>query len=366
MSGFQLKDFASIVASEVNHARSVTDKITDFIPGSVARTLLEAPAVEIEELYMQFFLGLRDAIPVATFRSFGFDKLPAKRAFGYASVASATPLAADIEIPAGTVFSTAAGATYTSTAAVTWAAGAVTVRVPVQADVVGLVGNAAAGVITDCALFPPSSGYTVSNAEISNGADVETDAEREARFAEFVRALSRGTNDACIYAAGTSRVLDADGNIDQFVTRLGFIEIPGRMSIYAYSNRGLASAELLGAGQRILDGYRMEDGTRVPGYRPAGVRVELLAMVERAVPMTIQVEMLPGFDLTSAVEQDLTDTYGTQIRAVQAGETLLIEDLVTALLSVAGVSKVVSESTSNITCSANEALIPGTLTIAPL
>ena len=83
---FQIKDFVSISAGSINHARAVTDKVTDWAPGSVARTLIEAPAVEIEELYLQMFLGLRDAIPVATFKSFGFEKLPAARAQGWVTV----------------------------------------------------------------------------------------------------------------------------------------------------------------------------------------------------------------------------------------------------------------------------------------
>ena len=49
---FQIKDFASITAGMLNHARSVTSKITDFQPGSVARTIMEAPAVEVEELVL--------------------------------------------------------------------------------------------------------------------------------------------------------------------------------------------------------------------------------------------------------------------------------------------------------------------------
>ena len=52
---FQIKSFNDIVLSQINHARSVTEKITDFAPGSVARTLMEAPAVEVEELYLQMF-----------------------------------------------------------------------------------------------------------------------------------------------------------------------------------------------------------------------------------------------------------------------------------------------------------------------
>lgn len=364
---FQIKDFTSIVAAQINHARSVTDKITDFQPGSVARTLMEAPAVEMEELYLQMFLGLRDAIPVATFKSFGFDKLPSRRAFGYASVSSETPLTAEIAIPVGTKFTTETGESYTSTVAATFAVGQTLVRVPVQADVTGLAGNVAAGVIIECALFPSSSGYTVGNSLIANGADPETDAEREARFAEFVAALSRGTVSACRYAAGSAVVLDADGNIDQFVTRVGLTEIPGRVTIFLYSNQGMASAELLADGQFRIEGGRDDiAGTITPGYRPAGVRVDVLAMAERLVPMSIQVQMLPGFTLTPAVRQDLTDIYAAEIGGVAAGDTLYLGSLVEALLAAPGVAAVVPGSTSNITCSVGEALMPGTLTITAL
>jgi Baseplate J-like protein len=367
MSGFQIKDFASIVASQINHARAVTDKVTDFAPGSVARTLIEAPAVEIEELYLQMFLGLRDAIPVATFKSFGFEKLPAKRAFGFVSVSTATPLTSAISIPAGTVFSTAAGANYSSTLAVTWAAGQTLVRVPVQAGVTGLAGNVAAGVITLSALFPSSSGFTVSNALIESGRDAETDSEREVRFADYVRSLSRGTVDACLYAAKAALVLDADGNIDQFVTRAGIVETPGRVSIYVYSNRGVASAQLLAAGQLLLDGYRDDaSGAILPGFRPAGVRVDVLPMSERAISMGLQVEMLDGYELTSLVIQSMTDIYSAAIRAVPAGETLYLGTLIEELLAAPGVQRIVPGYSGNITCGQSEALTPGLLTITAL
>ena len=79
---FQLKDFASIAASMINHMRAATQRLTDFSIGSVARTLVEAPAVEIDQAYQQFFLGLKEAIPVATYQSFDFERLPAKAASG--------------------------------------------------------------------------------------------------------------------------------------------------------------------------------------------------------------------------------------------------------------------------------------------
>lgn len=362
---FQIKDFTSIVASILNHMRGTQKKVTDFQPGSVARTLIEGPAVEVEELYMQMFIGLREAIPVATFLSFGFDKLPMRRAHGFVSVAADEPLEEDRLIPEGTVFTAIDGRTYTSTAIVTWEQGSSVIRIPVQADSNGLAGNIAGGLITESSLF--GDGFTISNPAIESGRDAETDDEREARFADFVASLSRGTVVACTYAAKSATVLDEDGNIYEYVTRVGLVEDPGFVRIYVYSSRGLASAELLTTAQRIIDGWRDETtGQITPGYRAGGVRVDVMRMNERAVPLSIAVQMLPGYELTSSVEQQLGDTYGTMLAGVQPGEVLYLGTVIDELLTVASVKRVVPQTNENIVCGAFETLIPGVFTVSAL
>jgi hypothetical protein len=363
---FQIKNFASITASIINHARSATKKVTDWIPGSVARTLVEAPAVEIEELYLQMFLGLREAIPVATYLSFGFGKLPPSYARGFVSVSSATPLTQAISIPIGTTFTTADGRTYLSTSALTWASGSSLIRIPIAAQYPGTAANVAAELITTSPLFTDSS-FDISNALIANGKDAETDAEREARFAEYVASLSRGTVVACTNAAKHTVVLDADGNIYEYVTRTGLYEIGGYVRIYLYSSRGLPSADLIAAAQRTMDGYRDEvTGEIVPGFRAGGVRFDVLAMTERAIPFTAAVKMLPGFTLNSTVIQQLSDAYSTALARVQSGEVLHIDTLVQELLSVDGVLQIVPSTNSNIVCGVFETLIPSTFTITSL
>lgn len=362
---FQIKDFASIVASQINHARSVTQKITDFQPGSVARTIMEAPAVEIEELYLQMLLGLRDAIPVATFLSFGFDRLPAAKARGFVSVSAGAPLADPITIPVGTEFSAGDGRVYTSTAEVVWLVGQDSVRVPVLAAVAGLSGNVAAGVINASPLF--GDGFTVSNSEILTGRDEETDLEREARFAEFVASLSRGTVTACIYAAKQARVLDADGNMAEYVTRVGIDEAPGRVRLYLYASGGAPSAAIIANGQLIIDGTRDDAaGTITPGFRSAGVRVDVLPMVERAINLSVQLQMVPGVPFTPDVQQALDDQFASAIRAVLPNQTLYLGTLVESLLRVPNVQSVVPLINENIVCGVNEALVPGDLTVVVL
>lgn len=362
---FQIKDFASIVASQINHARSVTTKLTDFQPGGVARTIMEAPAVEIEELYLQMFLGLRDAIPVATFLSFGFDKLPAAVAHGFVSITRDPAPASQIVIPSGSVFTATDGRTYTSTTDVTWPAGAAMVKVPVAFGSAGLVGNISQGSITSSADF--GAPFVVGNSAITTGRDIESDAEREARFAEFIKSLSRGTVQAVLYAVGLARVLDADGNLHEYVTRTGLNEQPGYVRIFTYSSRGIPSPQLIAAGQRIIDGSRDEaTGVITPGYRAAGVRVEVLPMVERSVPLAVKVGMLPGYSLSPAVAQQMTDIFDSAIRAAQPGDVLYLGTLVELLLAATGVQSVVPQGNDNITCAVNEALIPGALSVTAL
>jgi hypothetical protein len=57
LMAFQLKDFVSIVAAMLNRAKATQSRLTDFEVGSVARTLIEAPAIEIEQLYQRMFAG---------------------------------------------------------------------------------------------------------------------------------------------------------------------------------------------------------------------------------------------------------------------------------------------------------------------
>lgn len=361
---FQLKDFSSIAASTINYARAVTKKATDWLPGSSIRTIIESPAIEIEELYLQMFIGLREAIPVAIYNSFRFDLLPPSYARGFVSVSHQTPISAAITIPQGTVFRTQDGRQYKSSQAVTWPINTVQVRVPVIADAPGLYYNVSTGAINESSFFDAT--YTISNAKIENGRDEESPDERQARFRDYVAALSTGTVHACYYSSRQAVVLDIDGNISEYVLKIGLEEVPGIVKIYLYSNSGIPSAGLIEYAQTKIDGYRDGMGEPQPGIRAGGVKCQILPMIERLVPMAIQVKPAPGYTLNSAMRQDISDAYDTVVRSILPRETLYIGMITDALLDVTGVLTVVPLATSNVICGVNESLVPGTLTITGL
>lgn len=347
----------------LNRMRGATDKISDYQVGSVARTLIEGPATEIDQLYQQMFIGLREAIPVSTFLSFGFDTIPAAKANGTVSITRPAQATNALTIPAGTVFTATYGRRYVSRYEVVWAADTLSVVVPVEAETAGISGNAAAGVINGSPFF--IEGEEIVGGTMSNGRDTETDGEREIRFADYIASLSRGTVAAVQYAAYQARLI-ADGVTTEYVTRVGVVDLPGFVRLYLYSSIGLPSTDLLAAGQRIIDGYRDETGKKIPGYRAAGVRIDVLSMVEVPVTFSIAVEMMPGYTLSETLRLQMVEVIEQEILAVESGGTLYVGTLADRVLAMPGVLRCVPGNTENFICAESEALVPGTITITSI
>lgn len=358
---FQIKDFPSIVAGMINHARGVTTKLTDWLPGSAARTIIEASAVEIEELYHQMFIGLREAIPVSVFQSFGFNKLPSAYGRGFVSISSTTALSSPITIPVGTIFSTQDGRAYKSLTAVTWATGSSLVRISVQAESVGAAYNCSPGTINSAALFSASN-FTVSCSAITTGKDVESDDERILRFRDYIKSLSSGTTVACLYAAKNSSLKDELGNLTEYVTKTGLTEIAGYIRIFIYGSGGAPSNELIAEAQRNLDGWIDGSGIPVPGARAGGVRCDIEPMVERSINLAFSVKMIPGYTFGSPVVQALRDELEATLAAAQPNSTLHLGTIIEEMLDVPGVLELVPSTNANIVCAPNETLVVGTFT----
>lgn len=362
---FQIKDFISVTAGILNAMRASTNKITDFQVGSVARTLIEAPAVEIEELYQQMFIGLREAIPVATFLSFGFDKKAAAYASGRITLVSTPASAQDFPIPAGTVFTSVDGRQYVTLQTVVWPAGVERFDVQVRAVEVGLPGNISQGQITTSPILSGRDDVTIEHGGIDNGRDEETDEEREARFADFIKSLSRGTIEALRYGVMQAEVRDATNTVAEYVTRLGIDEQPGHVKLYIHSSVGRTSDRLLADGQRRIDGYRdTTTGLVVAGFRPAGIRVDVLRMSEKLVGFAGYIQPFPSVPFTEDMRRALEDAFRLYVMAVPSGSVLYIPQLVERMLDVPGVRKVIPFNNENVLCGVHEVLVPSVFDVS--
>jgi len=365
---FQVLDFRSIVAGMINHMRTTQTQITDFHVGGVARTLVEAPAVALDEFYQRVLMGLLEAIPVACYNAFGFEPRPATAAAGYVRFTTTGLAANQIPIAADTVLLRQdSNQRYLVTSNSHIEVGHSYADVAVRAEYAGLDGNAPSVTITTLNQ-PVNDIASVSNpSPISGGTETETPGERKLRFIEYIGSLSRGTVWSVTYAAKTATLKDVNGAITEYVTKVGLSEGAGQVDVYLYSSLGVPSDALLTVAQNILDGtYNATTQIIVPGYRPVGVRVSVEPMTERTVPVSLLLAMLPGYTYGTATYNAIRDALIPAFAATPPGGIFYIDQIVQAALQAPGVRRALSNNDQNELCDQHEVLTLGELTVGQL
>lgn len=359
---FQTRDFISILAGEINRIRATQSQITDFNIGGVARALLEAPAIELEALYIQFVNGLLDAIPAAIYTGFDFDRLPAAYAGGEVLFVGTEGRVNPISIPAGTVVRVP-GATrsYATIQDAILAAGSPSVLVSVRAQAAGADHNALPLTLTELVASINGIASVYNPAAITSGRDEETDGERRARFLLYIESLARATPAALRHAVLSTYLTDDIGAITEYVTRCGIEEdLPGRVRVWLYGSLGALSNALLSAVQARIDG---QEGT--PGYRAAGIQVTAGRMSTMAVTVTVTVHTVQGRTLDATMESELAGAIGDYLSSVEPGTAVSVSLLIAQMLRVAGVASVdLYAPTSNLAVPLWAMPVPGTITIS--
>lgn len=364
--GFQIKDFVSIAASMINHAKVTQNKVTDFNTGSVARTLLEAPAIEIEELYQQMFAGLRDGIPVATYLAFDFDKEPVKPAVGKLRFTATDPTHTEIFIPSGTRAQTRDNTlTFRTLSDLTIPVGSMSAETSAICESGGADGNVPPNTVV--VLYDSVSGVgSVTNpAQFFDGRNRESDEDQQARFSNFIDSLPRGTALAIEYGGSRASLRDNSGLTIESVEHI-FVDEPylddstvptGLINVYIHNGQSHTSHELVAETQRVIDGYRDDDGQPVPGWKSAGTIVTVIAAqdAESKVKAVLTVREHADFDAIKSQCEAAITAYSQELGIRQPAYAA---EIIAAVMEVPGVLNChLLEPTTDVVAGKNEKII---------
>lgn len=368
---FQIKDFRSIAASMINWMKATQQKVTDFNQGSVVRTLVEAPAAEIDELYQQMFIGLKEGIEASVYQSFEFDavtELPATGLIRVTISASAVP----ITISASTEFSLASGdVTYLSNNDVVIPAGSTYADVLVACSSPGAIGNILPG--QTFSVEPTIGGFVSAQnlAAFVSGINTELAEDRKLRFNAFIGSLPRGTVAALTYGLNLAYLTDASGNKTERVVSSSIIE-PwledetqpiSLVNCYVHNGSGSTSGALVNRAREVIYGYYDATGAAVPGWKAAGVKVNVFAADETAVDVTGVLTPIAGYDEYRLVEQAQQVIY-TYILSRGIGDQVLMAELIAQVMGIDGVFNVsLSAPAADVTPDKKTKLMPGTITL---
>lgn len=368
---FQIKSFASIAASMLNYIRGTSSKVTDLSVGGVARTLVEAPAVELDELYQQMFNGIKEAIPVSLYTSLSFDARAAIAASGNART-SITSSAEPTLIAAGTVYTDpSVSAKYVSVLDVTIPAGATFADVRVVAQTPGLSGNIDAGKVFSLTPAPPNLVSATNLAPFKNGMDVETESDRKVRFTSWIQSLNRGTPVAIQYGLSTTELYDANGNFIERVATSSVVE-PwltdplqpiSLVKCYIHNGVGSTSSDLLARAREVVYGYTDASGTKVPGWKAAGVRVDVFIAEEVLVPVAGTLTVMTGYNKSDVVALAV-QTAATYLSSLDIGTPAIKSELIKLIKQLPGVYDIVLTGIADqTTATDSQKLMPGSISI---
>jgi uncharacterized phage protein gp47/JayE len=357
----------------INWMKASTTKISDYTVGSVARTLIEAPAMEIDELYQQMFVGIKEAIPVAVYNSFDFDRIEAVSATGLIRII-VEPASADAVIEAGTTFTgTGLSSTYSSLENTKVAAGASYVDVQTEADTTGTAGNISAGESFTLSPSPSNFSSATNPAAFVNGSEEETDSERKLRFAAYIDAINRSTKSGIVYGLKTANLTDSAGNITEQVIVAVVVEPYVNDSVtnpiamvtcYIHNGVGSTTVELVAQAQTIVDGYTDTDGTKVAGYKAAGIPCTVYAATETAVDITGVLVEEDGYDHATLVASASSAIYA-YIQALDIGASCLYAELIAVVMAIEGIYNfTLSAPTADTAAAEIVKLMPGEITIS--
>lgn len=364
-SPFRSKDFLSLIDGMILTARAHTEKVTDYNAGSVARTLLEAPALELDALYQAMTLNLLDAIPLAIYQGFNFAALPAVAAAGRVTFTVAEPiLNAPLLIPAATILRVPGLLTsYETQADAIIPIDGTTATVAVACTETGEIGNALSNTLI--AIYAPIADLSAINPEpILGGRGPETADERRLRFIRYIQSLARGTVASLDYIARMGQILALNGLVMERAERVSIEETPGHVNCWIYNGRGDTSDALLAAISRLVEGYWDEPTQQwIPGYRPAGMRVDVHAMIEQAIDVSLELDVALAYrtpDLLTLA----ADAIKAAIMAEPSLGLLRPAELINSVLLLPAIDGArLLSPTQSLPVPANTVLMPGVITV---
>lgn len=392
MGIFNRQTAEQITQKMIDWTRGVTTSLTDFRVGSKNRAIYEAVAIVLEDYYDKTFKAIKKAIQQNLYTVFGFTPLPAVNTSGTVRLYAQSAPSADqpYYIPAGTqaqaaptssqgpvAFQTTQDA-YIYAGGIT-EAGAVTINgksvtgwyyvdVPVVCLSAGVVGNVSAGTIQTLIGAPSGVGAVTNAAKFTTGQEAETLSAQKARFKLFMASRTRGTLDSIQYGATTAVVMDATGTfVQEHVASAIAVDGDGVFTVYIWNGVGVASSALIANAQKIIDGYTDTTGTRVWGYKPAGIPYTLLSVAVVLVPLAMTITPASGYGVTDAdvaakltdVRPSITNAVSNYFASLQPGQTALWASLESIVKQIQGVYDVqLTAPTGNTTATSTQVLTP--------
>lgn len=293
LGNLKVKSLSEILSSLVDYTSMHTDEITDFTEGSIIRSIYEAFAMVLEQLYQLSTENVTWAIDHAILDAFDFSPREAQNAYGEVTVDLFTPTMEDITLGRGTtVFSTDAGNQtkyFQTIQSYLVPQGSTSFKIEVYCTEPGEAGNIPANYIDTVSASQFSIMSATNEDAFLTGRDEESASELKNRFRDFVATRGRGTPRAVNYAV---------------------MSVPEITGCYIDENKGIYEVYAHDANGDLPDDVLTKVLNAVERYRPVGVEYHIYPMKKIKVSLQVNIAVT-NVDLVTDSFTDALRTYIT-------------------------------------------------------
>lgn len=314
------------VESDLRALVAARTPITDFTEGGIAAALIRAISFQVaateRSIYRVregFFLGLATGDDlderVAELPPVGITRIIQSPASGAVLRLTRANTVGTLEVPAGSIFATQAGTQYRTLYASQFSNGAATLSdVYIVATTPGSATNCAADSITQIVSAPADVLEVTNTAPLTNGADLETDAELQARALAYLQSLSRSQPAALDFLARS--FVASSGERMRFVNVFEDVEHPGYTEVIVDDGTGMEEASVSVVGPTI-QGIISTGGYNLLYH--AAPATAPISPQNIAIKRGFQTIVLSANDIVSIPERGIL--YLKESAPVQAGDT---------------------------------------------
>lgn len=362
---YTVKTFIQLYTAQKNYLIGKSSLLTNFNDGSRTNTIIEAVGLVASEMQEDFFKALKKSIPTSVYNGWGFTKLSGNKSVGKIVFSRSTVATEEYTIPIGTKI-ILNGIKYQTTEVGSIAIGQQnSSQISSESEIIGENTNISVNAIDTIAGFgsfinQPNGIESATNpVAFSGGTDEELDQDRIVRFRNYVNSLAKSP---------VSGILSAVESVEgiKSVTVLENYPSDGWVTIYADDGSGSLSAAKQDEIEDIVKGIEA-DFENYPGYKAAGIYIQVLAPVIYSIDITATVTVIDESTLTNTEAETLAITkLQDYTNSLKLGEDWVKSECVTAIQnSDPGIYDVVVSipATDRVTIAGSELAKTGTISI---
>lgn len=345
--GFKMRGFRTILGEMATWIMTNSKTITNFYPGSVTRSLLEAVSIQIEALYFQARKGFLSAIEEAIFNSFAFQRASATRATGDVVVTFIAPLDQRVVFEQGFELNTVpvgGDILYFRVMEDTYVErGASQATLKVECAVTGITGNVPAYAIRRAVLGRSYILDIFNPAKFFNGLPEETTDQRKKRFTDFVEALGRTTIRSIRY---------------------GILQIPEVKGVYVKEDTGILTVYAHDINGELPDTLKQKVLDALIEYKSAGVKALVSPVVTKTVDLNMTITVEDGYD-KEQYRQILQSSVESYLSYYTVSKDLVRAELIRFVMNIdeSAILNVSMDLSQDITTGAHELVRPGNIVV---